>query len=218
MERFLTELRAAKRSELLDEDWLTSQIAHIGLYPDDRNDLVYGDDHVFQKNEGLWQIPRQLAQYLIYVNKPRTLLDIGTFQGYTITVLCVYFMCFVPDLTIDTIDVNHFLSPDIKQIWAKYNLPINYILMNKKTDNYLNYTRGPYDMVFIDGDHSYEGVSNDFERAKTLSSSFTFHDINDQWCPGVLQLWNENKNETSKEFTWHSRNYKVMGIGTFRTQ
>lgn len=55
-----------------------------------------------------------------------------------------------------------------------------------------------FDLIFIDGDHSYEGVKYDFEKFKTLLSKrgyIVFHDIdqNNRWRDdfGVYKFWSE---------------------------
>ena len=207
MEEFFLKVQTATLDQLQNEEWLTASIASIGLFPDTRGDQVYGDDIQYVKEEGLYQIPRQLAQYLIQltkIKKIKNFLDIGTFQGYTITTICIYLLRFNPDLMIDAVDIESLVMPAIRNIWSKYSLPISYRPVQLAAH---------YDVAFIDGDHSYDAVRRDYETIRPISDVLTFHDINDQWCPGVVQLWNEIKNENCYEFTWHSRGYRSMGIG-----
>jgi len=53
--------------------------------------------------------------------------------------------------------------------------------------------RGPFDLVFIDGDHSYEGVKADWVSYGPLGKYVAFHDIkpDGREQPGVIRLWQE---------------------------
>jgi hypothetical protein len=81
-----------------------------------------------------------------------------------------------------------------------------------------------FDLIFIDGDHSYNGVKNDYEITKNSGKIFVFHDIVNDMCPGVVQFWNELKNNEKDtynffEFTeqyedvWNDTQQKFLGIG-----
>lgn len=50
--------------------------------------------------------------------------------------------------------------------------------------------QGPFDFVYIDGDHSYDGVSADFRNYGLLAPKVGFHDIGHQEH-GVVKFWNE---------------------------
>lgn len=71
---------------------------------------------------------------------------------------------------------------------------------------------GPYDFVFIDGDHTYHGVKADWEAYGPLGSVVAFHDIAHPDC-GVKRLWNEIK---LTEPYVAERVLSRMGIGIVR--
>lgn len=77
---------------------------------------------------------------------------------------------------------------------------------------------GPFDLIFIDGDHTYEGVKADFENYSPMGKLIAFHDIaNDMKRNSKGELievpvfWNELKQEYKHwEFIVKGSN---MGIG-----
>lgn len=56
------------------------------------------------------------------------------------------------------------------------------------------------DLVLIDGDHTYEGCKNDFEKAKDCSNVIVFHDIAGDAFPGVRRVWNEVKKQYCNDY------------------
>lgn len=59
---------------------------------------------------------------------------------------------------------------------------------------------GPYDVVFIDGDHSYEHAKHDFETYKSLAPVIILHDVfQTPGQGGVRRLWDEIKTQYRTE-------------------
>ena len=69
--------------------------------------------------------------------------------------------------------------------------------------------------MFIDGDHTYEGVKKDFKMYKTLvrkNGLIAFHDINSETM-GVFHFWREIKKRYKYEEIVRDRDFKEEGIG-----
>lgn len=70
-----------------------------------------------------------------------------------------------------------------------------------------------YDAIFIDGDHSYLGVRNDYLdslRCANPGGIMIFHDVNSQAAPGVAHFWGEVKTKHRHVEIIHS---ETCGIG-----
>lgn len=76
----------------------------------------------------------------------------------------------------------------------------------------------PFDLVFIDGDHTYKGVESDWENYGHLGRMVAFHDIADTMRPNlkneiieVPRFWNDIKN--SYKHVEFIETGSTMGIG-----
>jgi predicted O-methyltransferase YrrM len=62
---------------------------------------------------------------------------------------------------------------------------------------------GPYDLIFIDGGHTYDCVKKDFHNySKCLSEHgvIAFHDVCSDSCPGVPKFWHELQESHGAEY------------------
>lgn len=72
----------------------------------------------------------------------------------------------------------------------------------------------PYDLAFIDGDHSYEAVKGDFEALRPLARDFIFHDSQWDSTPGVRQFVDEARGlEAFDIINLTSAKYDIGSVG-----
>uniref|UniRef100_A0A6C0BEI3 Methyltransferase n=1 Tax=viral metagenome TaxID=1070528 RepID=A0A6C0BEI3_9ZZZZ len=219
-------ISTANIDDLRNIDTLSYWIGHAGLFFDSRKSphdplvSIYGDDVKYMLDstgKGMWQTPCQLSPFLITLSYKniKTYLDIGTLTGWTITFIAAYLKRFGLE-AVDAIDIDQFCNSETQDIWQQFEIPINYIVC-KSSDIEKNIS-DMYDFIFIDGNHEYANVKEDFQRYGQRTCMMAFHDINDHFCTGVVRLWNEIKlvyrsTYSFTEFIDHPNKYMLMGIG-----
>jgi predicted O-methyltransferase YrrM len=161
------------------------------------------------------QVPSELRRFaaIIAERQPKTVLEIGTCNGGTLLVLC---RLADPCATVISVDLpggpfgggySWFRKPIFRAFPAngqRLHLVRDDSHKIETRDNVSELLGGrKLDLLFIDADHTYEGVRSDFELYSPLMQPgglIAFHDIaknqpGEEY--GVVRLWNEIKNRYS---------------------
>jgi predicted O-methyltransferase YrrM len=167
---------------------------------------------------------------------PRTVLEIGTCHGGTLYLWC---QAADPGATIISIDLPegefgggyHHARAALYQAFAKPGQHLHLLRSDSHSVSTLEQVRQlaggkPIDFVFIDGDHTYEGVKQDFELYRSLVADggmIAFHDIlRRPELPRieVWKLWEELKGSYKDVHEWvdHRSDGRPIGIGMIRWQ
>lgn len=204
------DIRNLKKNDLLN--WLRNEagVSHPTLF----------GPNLFVGGLELQQVPKEYAEllYLLKENNTRTYLNIGIGKGGSFITesyiqedldLCV---------AVDNSSYWHSHQKDkiIENInWLENNIKAKVEFYDADSTLFLKSCKQKFDVIFIDGDHSYDGVYSDYINSLPLlddNGLIIFHDINSHECPGVVKLWNEIKNKNCIEFI-----YSVQcGIGVFK--
>jgi hypothetical protein len=160
------------------------------------------------------QQPRQLAEALLFLDdkKINTYFEIGTFNGVATCLISAFLIRNNPEFRGTTIDNLRVIDGDLYHFLTD---SCDVAVANGISDNY---KQSVHDLVFIDGDHTYEWISRDYENVGKYAKYCMFHDINDEWVPstagddGVMRFWRELEGDKC-EFCQHPENKRYFGIG-----
>jgi predicted O-methyltransferase YrrM len=137
------------------------------------NDVInqWWNPFIQQQREEFTSFIAAVEEYL--GQRPRKILDIGTNKGGT----ALMFQHIASEGCI-SIDIRG-REVGIPDAWFP---KVHFIVGDSSSPEVIAEIQqnGPYDLIFIDGDHSYDGTKKDWELAKTLISSpgvIGFHDI-----------------------------------------
>jgi predicted O-methyltransferase YrrM len=168
----------------------------------------------------LQQVPQEYVELLWFLKnqKAETYLNVGIGKGGS----------FMTEVFIQenlkravAVDNASYWGSDQQQAiernltWLKENTTAEVEFHNCNSVYYLTTCKEKFDIIFIDGDHSYEGVKKDYDNALPLLNEggyIVFHDINSHACPGVVKIWNDIKDKNSIEFI----DSNTCGIGVWK--
>jgi cephalosporin hydroxylase len=194
-------IRACTRDDLLRPEFIEALMGRLGF----NNEMPSEQPKFVRENTGglrIWQYPNQFSKYLIFLSGlgATSYLEIGCRWGWTFILTCEYLKKFGPftkSLAVDPID-----SP--VAAYCRENPESNFMQAYSTSREFIKHIdKEFYDVIFIDGDHSYDGVALDYHTCKSHGRVFVFHDIVNDACPGVSRFWNELKADESSEYTFH---------------
>lgn len=150
----------------------------------------------------LLQIPEELADLIIFLKKIEkirgkfcNMLEIGFGNGSTNTILNKFFK-FEKIVVVDNFSANTSNNTLVANLRNKNLI----ILSGDSTSDWCisNATQmGPFDLVFIDGNHQDPFVQKDFENYSSLVKTnglIALHDIASKEWPDVSKRWSKIKN------------------------
>lgn len=186
-------IRHAPLDSLRDVNFVQRLLLELGLH--DPIDGAVPDDLLAFTGKGLsiWQRPNELAAYLVWLaTRPpiRSYLEIGVESGGSFIATIEYLRRFHPLSLAIGVDPN--LSSPVRDYVTRTDGA--YFLIGTQASNELRglvEKAGGIDLIFIDGDHSHEGVRADWRFARECGRYVAFHDVAAECLPGVMSLWSE---------------------------
>ncbi|MBM3400839.1 MAG: class I SAM-dependent methyltransferase [Bacteroidetes bacterium] len=164
---------------------------------------------------------------LIKSENPKVVLEIGTDKGGTLYLWC---QAAAEDATIVSIDLSsrRRYSPRRRDLYAKFvksvHQKLHFLPFSSHEQSTVDkacalFGNKKIDYLFIDGDHTYEGVKQDYIMFSPLVKTgglIAFHDIKTVRpdC-GVREVWEEVTKDMVKENYWEyaENDYGPLGAG-----
>lgn len=204
----MKEIKKLNKNELYN--WLKTE---AGV----NNGIHFG---AFEGGLELQQIPEEYIEYLWFLKnrKSEKYLNIGIGNDGSFMVE-TYIQSDSLKRSVAVDNTSYGVFTNIENInyrinWLKENTNILIDFFNMNSIEYFKNNDEKFDTIFIDGDHSYDGVKLDYDYCLNLLNDngvMIFHDIASLQCPGVVKLWNEIKNERCIEFIRSNK----CGIGIY---
>ena len=217
---------------LQDPTILAHIIRSIGLVNDRRGCQLYGEfDCAFMNTKsvvkaGIYQSPWQLAQALVNLStlNIQTYLELGIHTAWTTALIVSVLGRFATirrgdavDIRVDRVSNGTRTALQLQSTAVHTRVELWRILVTRQDR---------IDLCFVDGDHSLQGVSLDYELLKPFCRHFMFHDVVDAATSrsrskggGVPAFWAQLKTEVDasrvREFVEqpHGVGAPVFGIG-----
>lgn len=141
---------------------------------------------------GLMQIPTEFADYLMMLTQQppiRSAIEVGVWRGAASYLTCAVLQRLEPKLEYHMVDVT-----DDTLAFDQFSEHLNLVKHIPATS--LDFEGREFDLVFIDGDHSYGGVQKDFLAVgRHARRVVAFHDIFghefDHLAGGPVRFWTE---------------------------
>lgn len=164
---------------------------------------------------------------LVKSETPQTILEIGTDKGGTLYLWC---QAAAENATIVSVDLSsrRRYSPQRRNLYAKFigdsNKKLHFLPFSSHDTSTVDKVKEKFggreiDYLFIDGDHTYEGVKSDYYMYSPLVKKgglIAFHDIKTirEDC-GVREIWEEVTQGMPKDDFWEyaENDFGPLGAG-----
>lgn len=191
--------KGLSKEDLINEKLLTEfLLKQVGIGFRDRDFSIAEGEYLPTRGMKIKIWPDELARFLIFLYEHKHMInsyiEFGTGTGGTFYVIDSYLRTINPEMGRSvTIDKKKNAPWRFNEYKSKH--PEVEFLRIRTQEFYIDQ---PYDLCFIDADHSYKQVKLDYENMKDHCRVIAFHDIRTA-SAGVPLLWNELKSGNKLE-------------------
>lgn len=142
----------------------------------------------------IWQYPNQFSKYLTFISNYdiKSYMEIGCRHGGTFITHVEYLKKINSNFSNSTA-VDIIEQTDILKEYCKFE-NCEYLQMDSSSDEFRQYIENKFfDLIFVDGNHFYNGVKGDAILTKNKCNIQVFHDVFSIVNPDVVRFWNEVK-------------------------
>lgn len=228
VDKAIDTIRNLPLSKCYEVDFIQKQlIPELGLNDEFLEQQPNELSAYFGKGLHLWQYPSQLARYLVWLThnarQIHNYTEIGCRWGGTFILVNEWLKRIgAPlefSLAIDPITP----TPFIEKYREISSTPVHYIQNLSTSGQVGEYLRSfKPEMVFVDGDHSLQGVMFDHLLVRKRADIIVHHDVSSQACAGTTVFWNYVKQAESDFEAWEfTQQYEsvagnFLGIGVLK--
>jgi|GEM_PF-357514 len=190
LEEYLGKIRNADLEQLQNPEWLENNLLiEPGLNGENLKEFPEYLHSYCGHGLKSCQYPKQFSKYLVWLSRQRikSYLELGCLHGGTFIITVEYLERF-GELDI-AVGIDPFYS-ELMQNYAVSKNNVEYLKLpswNSAVHDLLNDIK--FDLVFIDADHSEEGVNYDYNLVRNNAKFIAFHNIVGVNCPSVVKLW-----------------------------
>jgi len=224
----VAKIQSLDRKSCFDASFLEHElIPGLGLNDEGLNEQPAELAKYFGKGLHLWQYPSQLARYLVFLafnaKSVKRYLEIGCRWGGNFILISEWLQKIgAPIEQVTAVDPVK-QTPFMVRYAEIAAIPVVYIEDLSTSPSFASYINvSKPDMVFIDGDHSIQGVMFDHLLCRKIASLIVHHDIYSHSCPATTLFWDYVKKAETDfdafEFTdqYESVNGSFLGIGVLK--